>query len=85
MSASTEHRLQAEAAVEAAALQAQLRTPPLDATADPSPAYETIISPALEDADKPFDLDAPVAAKTSDAWRMPECWGHRGVGNIPTH
>lgn len=60
-----------------------LATPPLDATADPSPVFETIVSPSLEDADKQFDLDAPAPQAPQDTWRMPECWGHRGVSPTP--
>jgi len=51
-----------------------LDTPPLVATTGPSPVLEALVSPALDAADKDgFSLDS------TDTWRMPQCWGHRGV------
>ncbi len=40
-------------------------------TADPSPILSVIKSPATSTFE--LDLDA------EEGWRMPECWGHRGV------
>lgn len=48
-------------------------TPPLVATTNTSPVFEALVSPALEAVDK-LDLSQPI-------WRMPECWGHRGVSS----
>ncbi|TXT13585.1 hypothetical protein VHUM_00952 [Vanrija humicola] len=54
------------------------RTPVLEAdSAAPSPAFEALVSPALFPVDKELSLD-PAAP----AWRMPECWGHRGVSGV---
>lgn len=54
-------------------LDSRLDTPPLVASTNPSPEFDALVSPPLLAADKGFDLGEP-------AWRMPECWGHRGVG-----
>lgn len=50
-------------------------TPALTPASDPSPVLSELISPALDDADKGFDLDAPVVKLNP----LPECWGHRGA------
>jgi phosphatidylglycerol phospholipase C len=50
-------------------------TPALAPASDPSPVLSELISPALEEADKGFELDAPVVKLDP----LPECWGHRGA------
>lgn len=50
-------------------------TPQLAPASDPSPLFEELLSPSIDDADKGFDLDAPVTKLQP----LPECWGHRGA------
>lgn len=57
-------------------------TPQLAPASDPSPVFEELLSPSIDAADKGFDLDAPSA---KPEWRMPECWGHRGVSTATFH
>lgn len=56
------------------------RTPVLEADGvAASPAFEALVSPALSPVDKELSLNPAAPAQ---AWRMPECWGHRGVSGV---
>ncbi|GMK56672.1 hypothetical protein CspeluHIS016_0305120 [Cutaneotrichosporon spelunceum] len=75
MTADTSHSLLTPQAA-ASSLPSSLEvTPTLAPATDLSPVLSEIVSPHLDEADKGFELDAPVVRLEP----LPECWGHRGA------